>query len=61
MFACLAYDYNNKLLGVPQSFETEEEAWECIEQIMKQPDHPKMMWVQRGEKVGSDSDNSSCN
>jgi hypothetical protein len=59
MYACLAYSYENKLLGIPKAFETEEEAWECIEQVMQQPDHPKMMWVQEGEMVGHDSDN--CN
>lgn len=48
MYACMAYDYDNRLLAVPEPFETEEEAWDCIQQTMKQKNHPKMMWVQKG-------------
>ena len=61
MYACLAYDYDNKLLAVPASFETEDDAWNCIIETMKQPNHPKMMWVKKGvEFVGhADSDSNS--
>ena len=63
MYACLAYDYNNKLLAVPQTFETEKEAWDCIAETMQHENHPKMMWVKEGvEFVGHvDSDGNRGN
>ena len=48
MYACLAYGYDNRLLAVPQTFETEDAAWTCIQETMKQENHPKMMWVVKG-------------
>lgn len=63
MYGCLAYDYNNKLLTVPATFETEESAWKCIQEIMQQENHPKMMWVVKGvEPLNgyADSDGNSC-
>ena len=63
MYGCLAYDYDNKLLAVPATFETEEAAWKCIQETMQQENHPKMMWVKEGvEFIGhvDSNGNSRC-
>lgn len=63
MFCIFAYDYNNRKMAVPAAFETEDDAWDAIQQIMSQENHPKMAWIEKGvieyADVSGNSDSSN--
>ena len=48
MFVIFAYDYENRMMAVPAAFQTEDDAWTAVTELMQQPNHPKMAWVKKG-------------
>ena len=45
---CVTQDRQKMLItyqGQPAGFESDEDAWSFVEQMMSQEDHPLMMWI----------------
>lgn len=47
MYYIFAYSMNNQLLCETTPYETEEAAWQAIQEIMKRTPRPKLAWVER--------------
>ena len=63
MYICKAILMNNERVDVGPAFAKEDDAWNCVDNIMKQPAHPKMMWVVKGDDSTGHADsnrNSGC-
>lgn len=63
MFVIFAYDYENRMMAVPAAFQTEDDAWTAVAELMQQSNHPKMAWVKKGVVPDGYLDcnsNSSC-